>query len=449
MTTGDPIVARVAMKPLPTLTKPLRSVDIEHQGAGPGAPRAHRLLHGARGRCGGRGDARTGARRGLPGEVRRRRHAGRAGGRRALQVTHRMAATVEAGSRSAAQTDPGGERRPERLPEARIRGFHVRRQVAGHAQAGAPGRREALDADALLEERLGEPIASFFAREGEVAFRERERELVLELLARPGPAFVRARGRGDRLRGGAERARATTVVYVEVEPETAWERASGTDRPLARDRERFFDLYARRVPRVVRGGGRGRSALALRPTPATGICGPFVGHPVRRRWSLGGRRAVAPRRGARVRGRRRARRGAARRQPAARLSERVEIARLGRDPAGGAQQDARRGRAGAARARAPRACSARTRSSRSVAGWWATSPGSAPPRISVAWRWCMCPTTVVAQVDSAYGGKTGVDLPEAQELRRRVPPAGRRDRRPATAARRFRTRSCVPASRRS
>ena len=28
MTTGDPVVARVAMKPLPTLTKPLRSVDI-------------------------------------------------------------------------------------------------------------------------------------------------------------------------------------------------------------------------------------------------------------------------------------------------------------------------------------------------------------------------------------------------------------------------------------
>jgi chorismate synthase len=29
MTTGDPLVVRVAMKPLPTLTKPLRSVDIE------------------------------------------------------------------------------------------------------------------------------------------------------------------------------------------------------------------------------------------------------------------------------------------------------------------------------------------------------------------------------------------------------------------------------------
>ncbi|MDP9376594.1 MAG: chorismate synthase, partial [Actinomycetota bacterium] len=34
MTTGEPLVVRCAMKPLPTLTKPLRSVDIEtHQPA--------------------------------------------------------------------------------------------------------------------------------------------------------------------------------------------------------------------------------------------------------------------------------------------------------------------------------------------------------------------------------------------------------------------------------
>ena len=29
MTTGEPLVARAALKPLPTLTQPLRSVDIE------------------------------------------------------------------------------------------------------------------------------------------------------------------------------------------------------------------------------------------------------------------------------------------------------------------------------------------------------------------------------------------------------------------------------------
>src|SRR4029078_11692880 len=32
MTTGEPLLARVAMKPIPTLTKPLRSVDIATRG---------------------------------------------------------------------------------------------------------------------------------------------------------------------------------------------------------------------------------------------------------------------------------------------------------------------------------------------------------------------------------------------------------------------------------
>ena len=44
MTTGEPLIVRGAMKPLPTLTKPLRSVDIATQRAGPGAARAHRLV---------------------------------------------------------------------------------------------------------------------------------------------------------------------------------------------------------------------------------------------------------------------------------------------------------------------------------------------------------------------------------------------------------------------
>ena len=56
------------------------------------------------------------------------------------------------------------------------------------------------------------------------------------------------------------------------------------------------------------------------------------------------------------------------------------------------------------------------------------------------------PTTLVAQVDSAYGGKTGVDLPRGQELRRRLPPARRGDRRHRRRSRRCRRRSSPPAS---
>ena len=39
----------------------------------------------------------------------------------------------------------------------------------------------AVDSDRELEQRLGEPISSFFDREGEAAFRSREEEVVLEI----------------------------------------------------------------------------------------------------------------------------------------------------------------------------------------------------------------------------------------------------------------------------
>ena len=54
---------------------------------------------------------------------------------------------------------------------------------------------EALDSDRELEQRLGEPIESFFDREGEAAFRAREEEVVLELLA-PAERSVVALGGG-------------------------------------------------------------------------------------------------------------------------------------------------------------------------------------------------------------------------------------------------------------
>ena len=111
------------------------------------------------------------------------------------------------------------------------------------AELGAEG----LDSDRELERRLGEPVESYFDREGEDSFRAREEELVLELLAREDAAVI-ALGGGAL---GSERVRAAlvphTVVHLEVDPGEAWRRASGKGRPLARDQGRFAQLHGDRV----------------------------------------------------------------------------------------------------------------------------------------------------------------------------------------------------------
>jgi shikimate kinase/3-dehydroquinate synthase len=101
---------------------------------------------------------------------------------------------------------------------------------------------EPLDSDRLLEERLGEPIESFFDREGEAAFRAREEELVCELLDRAGESAIALGGgavHSERVREALAR---HTVVHLEIGIEDAWHRASNKGRPLARDRVRFEQL---------------------------------------------------------------------------------------------------------------------------------------------------------------------------------------------------------------
>ncbi len=106
---------------------------------------------------------------------------------------------------------------------------------------------EVFDADELLEAELGTSIAEFFAAEGEAEFRRREEAAVAELLDRAGGAAV-ALGGGSVL---SERVRAAldrhTVVWLEVDAETSWARVEGR-RPLAADRERFDALLAERTP---------------------------------------------------------------------------------------------------------------------------------------------------------------------------------------------------------
>jgi shikimate kinase / 3-dehydroquinate synthase len=105
-----------------------------------------------------------------------------------------------------------------------------------------------IDSDRELERELGEPIESFFDREGEAAFRAREEQLVLGLLERSDAAVI-ALGGGAL---GSDRVRDAlaphTVVYLEVDPEDAWRRSSGKGRPLARDRTRFDQMHRDRLP---------------------------------------------------------------------------------------------------------------------------------------------------------------------------------------------------------
>jgi 3-dehydroquinate synthetase/shikimate kinase len=106
---------------------------------------------------------------------------------------------------------------------------------------------EALDSDRVLEQRLGEPIESFFDREGEPAFRAREEEVVLELLERPDARVVALGGGALASERVREALAAHTVVHLEVEPEEAWRRASNHGRPLARDPARFARLHSDRA----------------------------------------------------------------------------------------------------------------------------------------------------------------------------------------------------------
>ena len=105
---------------------------------------------------------------------------------------------------------------------------------------------DAVDADEAVAERLGEPIAAFFESRGEEEFRRREQEVVLELLGR---------GRVIALGGGAVESRSVrealadhVCAWCRVDEGLAWERASHSDRPLAVEREEFHRRFEERAP---------------------------------------------------------------------------------------------------------------------------------------------------------------------------------------------------------
>ena len=217
MTTGEPLVVRAAMKPLPTLTKPLRSVDIAtREPAQALRERTDSVVVPAAGRRGG-GDARDRARRRLPAEVRRRPHRRRAGGAGRLRRADRVEAAgglngralvfigfMGAGKTTAARAAARGARRARgRLrPRARAADRRPDRRLLRRATAR---RRSASSRSRSCASCSTRPPGPVLSLGGGAAGSERVREA----LARH------------------------TVVLLDVDTATAWHRAAVAGRSRA------------------------------------------------------------------------------------------------------------------------------------------------------------------------------------------------------------------------
>ena len=212
MTTGEPLVAQVAMKPMPTLTKPLRSVDIAtHEPAQALRERTDSCVVPAAGVVGEAMVAFVLA-DAYRAQVRRRPHRRRARRRAtAYERTDRVARlTVVVGFM-------GAGRRPLARELADARGCARR-----HRRAARGALRQA--------DRRG------LRREGEAAFRAAEEEVVLGVLDGAQARTRRlARRRRGRSAAGARRAGRPHRRCCSTSPlDVAWARAAGRRPPAGR-----------------------------------------------------------------------------------------------------------------------------------------------------------------------------------------------------------------------
>jgi shikimate kinase/3-dehydroquinate synthase len=116
------------------------------------------------------------------------------------------------------------------------------------ALVAADAGLQSVDADRVLAERFNSSIEDFFAARGEAEFRRREEEVVGELLERAeGGAIALGGGSvlSERVRAALER---HTVVWLDIEVDEAWSRVGRSKRPLAAERDRFAALFEERRP---------------------------------------------------------------------------------------------------------------------------------------------------------------------------------------------------------
>ncbi len=107
---------------------------------------------------------------------------------------------------------------------------------------------ERVDIDDLIEDEVGMSVREFFDGHDETQFREIEERIAGSLLERADGGVIALGGGSVLLPRVREALSRHTVAWLDVSLETAWERVADSERPLAQDRERFDRLYAERRP---------------------------------------------------------------------------------------------------------------------------------------------------------------------------------------------------------
>ena len=243
--------------------------------------------------------------------------------------------------------------------------------------------RSFVSLDDVVESRTGSTIPAIFEEQGEASFRRLEEDVALEVLGRREPAVVEVGGGGL----GSPSTRAALAdsaftLHVETSAEEAWKRVAATDRPLARDPEEFRALFDERRHLYAAADGATRD-LDGAVLASAGI-------------------ALGPRAGEE--------------EDMVVADERV--ARLHDIPAGLMVPP---GEAAKTVAQAERLWSSLRvdRSARVVAvggGSTLDLVGFAAATYLRGVAWVAVPTTLLAQVDAAIGGKTAIDLPTGKNL---------------------------------